>query len=425
MNQPNASNLSGILRPIAVPPSSSEPIFVLGSVRSGTSAIGQALTRGAGIAGHDEGHVTTLLQVALSSVDKVVGNYPSAGGSYLIQSFDAAGFKTHIRNYFAAFFAQHCPAGRWADKSPDDFEGAPAIRAAPVLLEMFPKARFVYCQRRGIENVLSRVSKFPHVPFWYHCRSWATTVSAWHETRAKLGSSWIEVRQERMALEPAKVATELAQFLGLNETQRAGLQQSLANDRPEQSRPAGEARSLTMADAGWDPGLQGVFLQECTDAMKLAGYSFEGGSHGEDLVRLFWASAESSASTTLRGLSHDMHRALNRDDFVLGPPAAGARAELIYHDLAIRTRRSFRARLATQGDPGLVVEYSVEVRDGNGRVIASGKARAAAGAPEVPLAISLPAGDNEVVSVTISTQAVQGKVNANSIAEWRSPAFHP
>lgn len=423
MNETNSSNLSGILRPIAVPPSSSEPIFVLGSVRSGTSAIGQALTRGAGIPGHDEGHVTTLLQVALSAVDRVVTNYPSAGGSYLIQSFDAAGFKTHIRNYFAAFFAQHCPPGRWADKSPDDFEGAPAIRAAPVLLELFPKARFVYCQRRGIENVLSRVSKFPQVPFWYHCRSWATTVSAWHETRAKLGERWIEVRQERMALEPAKVAAELAQFLGLDETQRAGLQRSLAVDRPEQSRPAGEAHELTMEEAGWDPGLQGVFVQECADAMRLAGYTMEGMARGEDVIRLFWASAESAASTTLRGISHERHRATNRNDFILGPPPPGAVAELAYHDLNVRTRRHFRSDVAVTGDPTLSVEFAIEVRDGTGKTLGRSAVRATGGAPAVALALNLPEGDNGIVSVVIQTRVMGGKHGPEAIAEWRSPGF--
>ena len=423
MTQPLPPNLTDLLRPAAFAPNTSEPIFVLGSVRSGTSAIGQALTRGAGIPGHDEGHVTTLLQVALSAVDRVVTNYPSAGGSYLIQSFDAAGFKTHVRNYFAAFFAQHCPPGRWADKSPDDFEGAPAIRAAPMLLEMFPKARFVYCQRRGIENVLSRMSKFPQVPFWYHCRSWATTVSAWHETRAKLGSSWIEVRQERMALEPALVAAELARFLGLDETQRAGLQKSLAVDRPEQSRPAGEAHELTMQEAGWDPGLQGVFVTECADAMQLAGYTLEGLARGEDLIRLFWASAESAASTTLRGIPHDRHRATSRNDFILGPPPPGGVAEVAYHDLNVRTRRHFRSEVAVIGDPTLSVEFAIEVRDGTGKSLGSAAVRASGGAPAAPFSLDLPEGDNGIVSVVIQTRVMGGSYGPESIAEWRSPGF--
>jgi len=76
-------DLATVLHPPRRPANQSSPIFVLGSVRSGTSAMGYALTHGAGIPGNDEGHVSTLLQMVLNSIETVTTNFPGSGDRYL------------------------------------------------------------------------------------------------------------------------------------------------------------------------------------------------------------------------------------------------------------------------------------------------------------------------------------------------------
>jgi hypothetical protein len=417
-------NVAQILRPVPFPPNASSPIFVLGSVRSGTSAVGQALTRGAGIPGKDEGHVNTLLQMASEAVDRVVGNFPASGGRYLINDFDHEAFKLHMRNFVAAFFAQRCPAGRWADKSPDDFPTSPSIRSAPMLLELFPNARFVYCLRRGIENVLSRTTKFPQVPFWYHCRSWATTVVTWHEVRGQLGDRWIEVRQEELALQPAKVAEAMARFLGFDKAQHAGLKHSFEQDRPEQSRPAGEGHALSLEETGWDKGLRDVFLRECSQAMELAGYELGGGARTDGgALKLFCASAESSSSTELRGVPAARHRPLNRDDFTLGPAPRGTRAMVTYRDLVLASRTRFTAAPRVQGPSSLLVEFGIEIRNQASIVVATGSVRVHGGRGSSPLDVRIPAGNHGVCTATIWTEVIEGEGADSTQAEWRAPAF--
>ncbi|MFM7295658.1 MAG: sulfotransferase family protein, partial [Planctomycetota bacterium] len=357
-DQPSHADAASVLHPLRRPANTSSPIFVLGSVRSGTSAMGYALTQGAGIPGHDEGHVSTLLQAMLNAADLVASNFPGSGGRYLLDQFDTPALRTHVINYFQAFFEQRYPEGRWCDKTPSDFDGAPAVRVAPLLLEMFPNARFIYCQRRGIENVLSRVTKFPQTPFWYHCHSWATTILAWHEVRARLGDRWIEVRQEQMALEPEKVSDELAAFLGLSAEQRDGVLRTFLKDRPEQTRPAGEGHELSMKEAGWDPGRQGVFLNECATAMALAGYSIEASnSPTEHGLKLFRSTSEGAQGTSLMGLPREAHVARTRDEFTLGPGAPGRRGSLQYSDFRLAGRRHFRSRVVLEGPAGLEVEF--------------------------------------------------------------------
>ncbi|MBM3988143.1 MAG: sulfotransferase [Planctomycetes bacterium] len=423
--QQTPAELDHVLHPERRRANRSAPIFVLGSVRSGTSAMGYALTRGAGIPGHDEGHVSTLLQAMLNAADLVASNFPESGGRYLLDQFDTPALRTHVINYFQAFFEQRYPDGRWCDKSPSDFEGAPAVRVAPLLLEMFPNARFIYCQRRGIENVLSRVTKFPQTPFWYHCRSWATTILAWHEVRAQLGDRWIEVRQEQMALEPEKVSDQLAAFLGLSAEQRDGVLRTFLKDRPEQSRPADEGHELSMKEAGWDSQMQGMFLSECATAMALAGYSIDGSPpSAEHGLRLFWSTSAGAQGSSLKGLPREAHFARSRDEFTLGPSLESTRGVLRYHDFRLAGRRHFRSRVLLEGPADLDVEFGIEIHNGVGQRILHAKTTARSQQGPVALECSLPAGDLGVCSVSLYTEVVRGRPDATHAAVWRTPAFY-
>lgn len=419
-----APELAAVLHPQRRPANMSSPIFVLGSVRSGTSAMGYALTHGAGIPGNDEGHVSTLMQMVLNSIETVTSNFPGSGDRYLLSALDSSAFRTYVINYFQAFFERHHPTGVWCDKTPSDFDKAPAVRVAPLLLEMFPKARFIYCQRRGIENVLSRMTKFPQTPFWYHCRSWAGTITAWHEVRTQLGDRWIEVRQERMALEPDKVADELARFLGLTPEQREGVLQTFQKDRPEQSRPAGEGHELTMKEAGWDPGLQGVFLHECSAAMALAGYSIDGAAttvdHG---LKLFYSSSEGAKGALLQGLPREAHAPINRDDFTLGPGPIGTRGVLTYPDFRLAGRRRFQSKVRVLGPSALEVEFAVEVKNNFGQRIAHASKLIRGGETPVSLDLALPAGDLGICTVFLSTETKSGSHAGSAQAVWLAPAF--
>jgi hypothetical protein len=71
VQHPHGADLDRALQPVRRPPNqNAEPIFVLGSVRSGTSATVRALVDGAGIRGHNEGNIAALMQRMLDQVDE-------------------------------------------------------------------------------------------------------------------------------------------------------------------------------------------------------------------------------------------------------------------------------------------------------------------------------------------------------------------
>ena len=65
---------SSLRRPF--PPSDAEPVFILGSVRSGTSVMVNALRDGARLPGHYESNVASLMQQLIDTTKQFFGNLP-------------------------------------------------------------------------------------------------------------------------------------------------------------------------------------------------------------------------------------------------------------------------------------------------------------------------------------------------------------
>lgn len=394
------------------------PIFVLGSVRSGTSAVCLALKQGAGIPGHDEGHVTTLLQSAFSAADVAVNNIAATPGDYLLREFDVTAFNRHCSDFVIQFLDTRYPEGLWVDKSPDDGLGCPGIRSAAHFGKLYPHARFLFCIRRGIENVLSRERKFPQTPFYSHCRSWAEAVTTWHDVRSTLGERWLDIRQESLALAPERVASEIGRFLQLDEDQIAGMSDFLSCVRPEQSQPAGEGDEIGLDETGWDEPRKEIFRSQCSEAMKLAGYAMEGASSMKPRLSLFAPVAGAGS-----GPAHSFLR-LDADSFAFGPPPPPRIDSHTYHGLLIKTRRRFSAHVLVEGPASLEVKFGFQVHNLSHTLLAEADVVAISGHEPVPIAVELPAWHEGPVNVTMTSEVVAGDYTGAARAILQKPAFH-
>lgn len=248
-------------------------VFVIGSPRSGTSILGEALRRGAGYAGCNEGQVFELFPQLASVVDK---HYERSAGvlrnpAHMISLVPRETFIDVLSQLFARIEAEHFGDRPWMDKTP----GGNMIAGAPWLARLWPDAVFIYATRRGLENVASRRRKFPNVGFDRHCLMWADCAQKWLAVRddAQLAGRWLQVDQQDVAQSPERVAAQLAAFLQLDASGQQALLTVFTGSHPE--RTASSAGPMTLAGSGWSETEQAVFMKHCGPMMEAMGYSLD------------------------------------------------------------------------------------------------------------------------------------------------------
>src|SRR5215469_1917124 len=163
------------------------PVFIVGSPRSGTSALVTALMS-IGYRGYNEGNFLPLMAI----IDRVVDNHYAAFGKpnpkVLTAQIDREQLKNGIEQVFKQLTDNAHPYPLWFDKSGH----AEMIPAIPTLRRLWPQAVYVFCKRRGIENVASRLKKFPAQGFERHCLGWAKVMTAWRSLRPQLAGVSLE-----------------------------------------------------------------------------------------------------------------------------------------------------------------------------------------------------------------------------------------
>jgi hypothetical protein len=253
------------------PAPSASPVFVVGSPRSGTSMLAHLLIS-AGYSGFREGNFLGLLR----HIERLLGNYFNWFGTdnpeVLMSRIDREELLADIAELFRRRLEKEHPIAPWFDKS-----GNPeVIELIPTLVQMWPSARFVFAKRRSIENIVSRLKKFPEHPFEYHCRDWAKNMSAWRAVRAALPDlACIEVEQQDMVKHPAVVAAELGELLGLPPDRQAGLIKIMGSERPQQTTAGSTERVMSLASTGWSPADVDLFLTHCKAEMDAFGYTLD------------------------------------------------------------------------------------------------------------------------------------------------------
>jgi hypothetical protein len=250
------------------PNSDIAPIFVIGSARAGTSALVAALRDAARIPTDNEGHLVSmthaLLRASREHVDAIraQGSTIERVGSDRIEEAILEAVRRMQESAFPGVLV-------WLDKTPD----GPSIRAIPYIMRMWPKARFIYAKRRGIENIVSRMRKFPHLSFTEHCERWSIAMNLWKERKVSLpAGSWIEIEQREMALQPERTAHELGAFLGFSDATVQAVAHTFATTRPE-STGSNEKVSVSIDSVGWSRAQIYTYQRICGHVATEWGYS--------------------------------------------------------------------------------------------------------------------------------------------------------
>lgn len=192
------------------------PVFVLGSVRSATSTVLEILRQYGGFAGHTEGHFWPLLSklqrlcLAHFQDNELPFNGTDLGSNEtipMVVDLGLAQINRLMEDIFRAAVTNHY-ARDWVDKTP----GHQMISTAPLLRQIFPSAKFVYCYREPRANLASRVTKFPTQDFESHCIDLALCWRAWLSVRGDLHDACLTLAQSDLRDDFAPTAARLLSF---------------------------------------------------------------------------------------------------------------------------------------------------------------------------------------------------------------------
>lgn len=256
---------------IALPPRLASPVFVVGSPRSGTSVLAHVLLS-VGYSGFREGNLFGLLHTLNLAIDQYFVWFGTDNEEVLMSRIDRDAMKLEVGEIFRRAVEDQHPIPPWFDKS-----GNPeVIEVIPQLLELWPDAHFIFAQRRAIENVVSRLSKFPEHSFEYHLRDWARNMRAWRELRLAMPDlPCTEIDQQDMLQDPVGVADRIGDLIGLDAARREAVAEILRLERPQQSGFGSSERLLSIEDTGWSPADVALFTEHCGPEMAAYGYTLD------------------------------------------------------------------------------------------------------------------------------------------------------
>jgi Sulfotransferase family len=247
------------------------PVFIVGSPRSGTSALVSVLNY-IGYHGFLEGNFLNLLHHIDFSVDRYFEWAPETDPNVMMANIDKRDLKRRLFETFRTMVNDLNPKEPWFDKS----GGREMIWAIPIVRELWPGSVFVYAKRRGIENVTSRLKKFPNDSFEYHCHDWARHMAVWRHIRQQLPPGcFIEVDQRDMIQQPERTAQSLCALLQVDESAVPDACYVMSTRRPQESAEGSASKTLSLVASGWTVEQTETFLEHCETEMTEFGYTMD------------------------------------------------------------------------------------------------------------------------------------------------------
>lgn len=158
-------------------------VYILGSTRSGTSALRNAVAR-TRYNGYGEGHMTRMLTGLIATVRQHESRaLPDRGNAH--SKMQRHKLLKHLFAGYEAYLAEQVKSDHVVDKTPDLL----TIQAAPRLNALHSDVKFIHCARRHVDNIQSKVKKFPNLSFRQSCEAWAGCNQSWLEVKDKLGGA--------------------------------------------------------------------------------------------------------------------------------------------------------------------------------------------------------------------------------------------
>lgn len=176
------------------------------------------------------------------------------------------------RDMVRRFYDRAYRGGNVVDKTPS-IDG---VETVPFIQSVFPEARFVFCHRRALENVESRLRKWPAVPFDAHCREWGETMSLWRRVRRDLPPGhYREIELRRSILDLEGTVQNLKALVGCDDDAAQRMRATLTEESPSMIEGSEVGRVLDLDSMGWTASERASFLKTCRSELDSWGYSLD------------------------------------------------------------------------------------------------------------------------------------------------------
>jgi glycosyltransferase involved in cell wall biosynthesis len=246
-----------------------DPIFIAGTTRSGTSIMKLALRMVYESVDANEGHLWPLYKEIWDTVEKYLKKHQTNLSHP--NSLALTGRESLRHGIFNMFHDIHMGGNNgkvFIDKSPS----VHLITSLPHLQSLYPDMRVIYMIRHGVNNIESKIRKFPDVKFEQHCENWMQSVEAWFQVKGSI-KTFLEIDQAVLKLKPKKIVDEVQSFLGLDGRERAVLLDTFSGRVIEQTSKSTEVNTL-LANTDWDDLQKEAFNEICGATMKKCNYVY-------------------------------------------------------------------------------------------------------------------------------------------------------
>ena len=154
----------------------------------------------------------------------------------------------------------------------------PPRMVADGLKQLFPAAKFIYVLRNGLDVVhsMTRFPGFHHAEFTQHCSRWSERVETYRYLLSYDGA--ICVRHEELVAQPDSVLKRVFRFIGVQDHERPSqfVKTTLVHPLDMPNATVQSAKEVLLErdapHSKWSPEQRDVFRNVCGEAMREAGY---------------------------------------------------------------------------------------------------------------------------------------------------------
>lgn len=337
-----------------------DPIFVLGCVRSGTSVINNSLVH-IGIPGNPEGHIFPLLY----NLHETIDNYYHEMDRYLgylwtFENLDNNLLKETITHQFINTIKNTFSSDQWVDKTP----GPAMINAAPFLLNLFPKAKFIFCKRRGVDCVLSQIRRYGEGPcdekyFEYFCKAWSSSMENWLNVRDNINHSYIEIDHADLVYNIDEVCSRLSTFLCVSKKKLLLMREYFLNSFPE--RTCTRFTETSLSDTNWIIDRQYEFIKLCGHMMHAYKYPLDIARKEHAVIFLNYSEDRTYIDTSLLTNCSLSFKQILHGAFLLHPQEGNIDSQIRFKNISFKGHNRFESHITIANADSCPVKFSVKI----------------------------------------------------------------